>query len=97
MDKKIDYKHEYERYKKKTDQLLKQVREMKEQEAGWDQLNAASLALVGAVLSAFHVAEDNPITLSREAVSEAVKGLGVRCDYDPEKREYKLWAEKREK
>lgn len=93
----INYKHEYERYKKKVDQLLKQVRDMKEQEAGWGQLNEATLALVAATLAAFNVTGDNPITLDREAVSEAVNRLQTVCHYDADNEQYKMWVEKIEK
>lgn len=90
----MDYKHEYERYKKKVDQLNKTIKGMKEEAGGWQQLNEATLALVAATLAAFNVTGDNPITLDREAVSEAVNRLQTVCHYDADNEQYKMWVEK---
>lgn len=54
--------------------------------------NKSLQALLGAILTAFNVGEDNPITMSREAVSEAIKHRHVMTWLNEDMTEYKLWV-----
>ena len=74
-------------YKRKLQELRDKIEVM-------EANNTATLALVGALLTAFNVTEDNPITMSREAVSEAVKHRSVMVNVNDDLTEYKMWVVK---
>ena len=88
----MDYKYEYGRYKKKVADQQKEIAELQGYIDGMKQVLQANDAIIAAILVETSSYEDDPITVKRETVNEALRGgYKIMSRYDEDSEEYELW------
>lgn len=72
-----DAEYELGRYKEKVERQEKEIKELREKEAGYNQALFAHDALDALILKKLGVDKDNPLKVLREETTEAMNRLKV--------------------
>lgn len=69
--------YEIGRYQKKVADQQKEIRELKAQIEGWQQVMEMDQAIIAAVLMVYGANEEKPITVSKKVIADIMKEVRV--------------------